>query len=31
MLEAGRMRFDGNLAAPAFVAAAIDQIALDYL
>lgn len=31
MLEAGRMTFSRNLAAPAFVASAIDQIAADYL
>lgn len=31
MLEAGRMTFSHNLAAPAFVASAIDQIAADYL
>lgn len=31
MIESGHMTFRHNLAAPAFVAAAIDQIAADYL
>lgn len=30
-IESGKMTFRHNLAAPAFVAAAIDQVAADYL
>jgi hypothetical protein len=31
MIESGRMTFRHNLAAPTFVAAAVDQIVADYL
>jgi hypothetical protein len=31
LVDCGEIRFSGQLAAPAFVASAIDQIAADYL